>query len=58
MRFLQVARRITLLLLVNWLVMLTIGIIIGLFFHGWAARYGYGTIFLYCFIFGMGGAFV
>jgi heat shock protein HtpX len=58
MRFLQVARRITLLLLVNWLVMLTIGIIIGLFFHGWAVRYGYGAIFLYCFVFGMGGAFV
>jgi len=58
MRFLQVARRITLLLLVNWLVMLTIGIILGLFFHGWAAHFGYGIIFLYCFVFGMGGAFV
>jgi heat shock protein HtpX len=58
MRFLQVARRITLLLLVNWLVMLTIGVIIALFFHGWAARYGYGTIALYCFVFGMGGAFI
>ena len=58
MRFLQVARRVTLFLLVNWLVMLTIGIILGLFFHGWAVRYGYGTIFLYCFVFGMGGAFL
>jgi len=57
MKFLQVARRITLLLLVNWLVMLTIGIIVGLFFHGWAARYGYGNIFFFCFVIGMGGAF-
>ena len=58
MRFLQVARRVTLLLLVNWLVMVTIGIIIGLFFHGVAARFGYGSIFLWCFVIGMGGAFV
>jgi heat shock protein HtpX len=58
MSFLQVARRVVLLLVVNWLVMLTIGIILGLFFHGWAAHFGYGNIFVYCFVFGMGGAFV
>ncbi len=58
MKFLQVARRILLFLLVNWLVMLTIGVIVGLFFHAWAARLGYGNLFFFCFIIGMGGAFV
>jgi heat shock protein HtpX len=58
MRFLQMARRVLLLVLVNWLVMLTIGIIFAVFFHGWAARLGYGNLFVYCFAIGMGGAFV
>ena len=45
MKFLQVAKRITLLILVNLLVMLTLGIIVSLLFHGRAAQYGYGGIF-------------
>jgi heat shock protein HtpX len=59
MKFLQVAKRITLLLLVNFLVMLTIGIIVSLIFRGPVARMGgYQNLFLFCFIWGMGGAFI
>jgi heat shock protein HtpX len=59
MKFMQVAKRITLLLLVNILVMLTIGIIVSLIFRGPVARIGgYQTLFLFCFIWGMGGAFI
>jgi heat shock protein HtpX len=59
MKFLQVAKRISLLLLVNLLVMFTIGIIVSLVFRGQVARMG-GTqgLFLFCFIWGMGGAFI
>jgi len=59
MRFWQIAKRITLLMLVNLLVMLTIGIIVSLLFRGLAARLGGSQgLFLFCFVWGMGGAFV
>jgi heat shock protein HtpX len=59
MRFWQIAKRVTLLLLVNLLVMLTIGIIVSLLFRGLAARLGGSQgLFLFCFVWGMGGAFV
>ncbi|HUD48145.1 MAG TPA: protease HtpX [Candidatus Baltobacteraceae bacterium] len=59
MKFLQVAKRISLLLLVNILVMFTIGIIVSLVFRGPVARMGgYQNLFLFCFIWGMGGAFI
>src|SRR5271168_3227010 len=59
MKFMQVAKRITLLLLVNILVMFTIGIIVSLVFRGPVARMGgYQNLFLFCFIWGMGGAFI
>jgi heat shock protein HtpX len=44
---------------VNILVMLTIGTIVTLLFHNSVNRYGgYQTLFLFCFIWGMGGAFI
>src|ERR1700677_2279063 len=59
MKFLQVAKRMTLLLLVNILVMLTIGTIVSLVFHGALYRIGGAqNLFLFCFIWGMGGAFI
>jgi heat shock protein HtpX len=59
MKFLQMAKRVTLLLLVNILVMLTIGTIVTLLFHNSVNRYGgYQGLFLFCFIWGMGGAFI
>jgi heat shock protein HtpX len=59
MKFLQVAKRVSLLLLVNLLVMFTIGIIVSLVFRGPVARIGgYQGLFLFCFIWGMGGAFI
>jgi heat shock protein HtpX len=59
MRFWQIAKRVTLLLLVNLLVMLTIGVIVSLLFRGLAARLGGSQgLFLFCFVWGMGGAFV
>src|SRR5277367_3687425 len=59
MRFWQITKRISLLLLVNLLVMLTIGIIVSLLFRGVAARMGGSQgHFLFCFVWGMGGAFV
>jgi heat shock protein HtpX len=59
MKFMQVAKRITLLVLVNVLVMVTIGIIVGLLFRGPLARMGgYENLFVFCLIFGMGGAFI
>jgi heat shock protein HtpX len=59
MKFVQVAKRLTLLFLVNILVMLTIGTIITLVFHSQVGRIG-GTqgLFIFCFIWGMGGAFI
>jgi len=58
MKFLQTARRVALFLLVNFLVMLMVGIIAAVLFHGVAARYGYGNILIFSFVIGMGGAFV
>lgn len=58
MKFAQMARRVTLFLLVNFMVMATIGIIVGIFFHRVAAQFGLGNLFTFCFLFGMGGAFV
>jgi heat shock protein HtpX len=59
MKFVQIAKRVTLFLLVNLLVMVTIGIIVSLLFRGQVARMGGNTnLFLFCFIWGMGGAFI
>lgn len=59
MKFFQIAKRITLLLLVNLLVMLTIGIVVSLLFGGLTHRIGGSqNLFLFCFVWGMGGAFV
>jgi heat shock protein HtpX len=59
MRFWQMAKRFTLLMLVNLLVMITIGLIFSLFFRGLAARLGGNQgLFLFCFVWGMGGAFI
>jgi heat shock protein HtpX len=58
MKFAQIAKRITLLIVVNILVMLTLGIIASLLLGGRASRFGYDNLFLFCFIFGMGGAFI
>ena len=46
-------------MVVNLLVMLTIGLIVSLLFRGLAARMGGSQgLFLWCFVWGMGGAFV
>src|SRR5208282_328890 len=60
MKFFQIAKRVTLFMLVNLLVMLTIGIIVSLLFHGQVNNRMGGTqnLFLFCFIWGMGGAFI
>src|SRR5580700_8381984 len=59
MKFFQIAKRISLLLLVNLLVMLTIGIVVSLLFGGIVHRIGGSqNLFLFCFVWGMGGAFV
>jgi heat shock protein HtpX len=59
MRIWQIAKRVTLLLVVNLLVMLTIGIIVSLLFRGQVMRVGGSqNLFLFCFIWGMGGAFI
>src|SRR5580658_3403255 len=59
MKFWQVAKRFTLLMLVNLLVMITIGVIVSLLFRGLAARMGGNQgLFLFCFVWGMGGAFI
>lgn len=59
MKFFQLAKRMTLLLLVNILVMLTIGTIVSLVFRGQVGRMGGAqNLFLFCFIWGMGGAFI
>jgi heat shock protein HtpX len=59
MKFFQIAKRITLLLVVNLLVMLTIGVIVSLLFGGIVHRIGGNqNLFLFCFVWGMGGAFV
>jgi heat shock protein HtpX len=58
MKFFQIAKRITLLLLVNILVMLTIGVIVSLFFRGRVQHFGYENLFLFCFLWGMAGAFI
>jgi heat shock protein HtpX len=59
MKFWQFAKRFTLLMVVNLLVMLTIGVIVSLVFRGLGPRIGgYQNLFLFCFLWGMGGAFV
>ena len=55
MKFLKVARRVTLLIVVNLLVMLTLVAIASLFFHGRAMQFGYGNLLGWCLIIGMGG---
>ncbi len=58
MKFVQVARRVSLFLVVNLLVMLTIGIIVNLVFRGYVRRIGGSqNLFFICFAWGMGGAF-
>lgn len=58
MKFGQMAKRIVLLLVVNILVMLTLGVIASLILRGRAAQFGYQNLFFFCFIFGMGGSFI
>ena len=59
MKIWQMAKRFTLLILVNVLVMLTIGLIVSLLFRGLATRMGGSQgLFLFCFVWGMGGAFI
>jgi heat shock protein HtpX len=58
MKFLQVARRVALFVVVNLLVMTTLVILFRLLFHGQAGQFGYDNLFLYCLVIGMGGAFV
>jgi heat shock protein HtpX len=59
MKFFQVAKRITLMLLVNVLVMVTIGVIVGLLFRKPVARLGgLQNLFVFCFIWGMAGSFI
>jgi heat shock protein HtpX len=59
MKIWQMAKRFTLLMVVNLLVMLTIGLIVSLVFRGLAAHMGGNqNLFLFCFIWGMGGAFI
>jgi heat shock protein HtpX len=59
MKFWQVTKRVFLFLLVNILVMLTLGIIASLLFSGPLRRIGgYQHLFLFCFVWGMGGAFI
>jgi len=59
MKFLQVAKRISLFLLVNILVMVTIGVIAGLLFNGPLRRIGgYQHLLVWCFLWGMGGSFI
>ena len=59
MKFAQIAKRIGFFLLVNILVMLTVGIVTNLLFSRYARLLG-GTqqLFIYCFIWGMAGAFI
>jgi heat shock protein HtpX len=59
MKFAQIAKRITLFLLVNVLVMLTIGTIVSLLFRSQVLRMGgYQSLFVLCFLWGMGGSFI
>jgi heat shock protein HtpX len=58
MKFLQVAKRISLLIVVNLLVMLTLVTIARLLFQSRVAQFGYENLFLYCLVIGMGGAFI
>jgi heat shock protein HtpX len=56
MTFLQVSRRVTLLVVVNILVMLTLGLIASVFLRGRISHYSFDGLLIFCFIFGMGGA--
>jgi heat shock protein HtpX len=58
MNFLKVARRVTLFIVVNLLVMLTLVIIARLLFQSRVAQFGYGNLLLWCLVIGMGGAFI
>jgi heat shock protein HtpX len=59
MKIWQWVKRFSLLMVVNLLVMLTIGLIVSLLFRGLATRLGGSQgLFLWCFVWGMGGAFV
>lgn len=59
MKFLQMAKRLALFLLVNLLVMLTITFLLSLFrVDRYFPQGGYGGLMIFCFIWGMGGAFI
>ena len=57
MKFWQIGKRILLFLLVNLLIMTTIGIVISLVFRGHVPR-GYGQLMGFCLVWGMGGSFI
>lgn len=61
MKFAQIAKRVLLFAAVNVLVLLTISIVLGLVSHFLGIKLGaggYGSLLFFCFIWGMGGAFV
>jgi heat shock protein HtpX len=61
MKFAQMAKRVLLFVAVNFLVILTISIVLGLlavFFHVRLGGGGYGGLLFICFVWGMGGAFI
>ena len=59
MKFLQMTKRLALFLIVNLLVMLTITLLLSLFgVNRYFPQGGYGSLMIFCFIWGMGGAFI
>ncbi len=61
MKFAQIAKRVLLFMAVNFLVLITISIVLGLlaaFFHINLGSGGYGSLLIFCFVWGMGGAFI
>jgi heat shock protein HtpX len=61
MKFAQMAKRVLLFMAVNVLVILTISIVLGLLSHFFGVRLtgnSYSSLLVFCFVWGMGGAFV
>ncbi len=59
MKFWQIGKRISLFLIVNLLIVTTIGLLLSLFGVGARLpRDGYASLMAFCFIWGMGGAFI
>ncbi|MDQ6631158.1 MAG: protease HtpX [Verrucomicrobiota bacterium] len=58
MKFAPVAKRVLLFLMVNFLIVTTISIILAIFHVPQRIGQGYGGLMIFCFIWGMGGAFI